>query len=81
MHNNPDNPDNLDTSYNLDQITDQMAEDLTQYFQTRNIRDPLIVGIHTAGVWLARNLHERLNLPGVIGELNICLFHGRLQPR
>lgn len=60
--------------YDIEKIIDQMADDLTHYFHARNISDPLIVGIHTAGVWIAEKLHKRLNLPGIIGELNINFY-------
>ena len=58
----------------LEKMIHQMADALRQYLQTNNIEDPLIVGIHTAGVWIARSLHERLGLPDVIGELNINFY-------
>ena len=59
---------------NIEQTIQQMAEDLAVYLQERNIEDPLVVGIHTAGVWLADILHQKLDLPGVIGKLNINFY-------
>ena len=59
---------------NLDHVITNMAEELRIYLQDIGIEDPLIVGIHTAGVWIAKALHERLALPGVIGELNINFY-------
>ncbi|MEE9302804.1 MAG: bifunctional pyr operon transcriptional regulator/uracil phosphoribosyltransferase PyrR [Thiotrichaceae bacterium] len=77
MQNNDQLKDSSSNSlddYKVEQIIDKMADDLARHLQTRNIDNPLIVGIHTAGVWIAKMLHERLNLPGVIGELNINFY-------
>ena len=60
--------------YPIEQIIDKMANDLSQYLKDRSIKNPLIIGIHTAGVWVAEKLHKRLNLPDVIGELNINFY-------
>lgn len=65
MHKNP---------YNLEQIINQMTGDLTSYLQAHHIENPVMVGIHTAGVWLAQRLHEQLDLPDVLGELNINFY-------
>ena len=70
----PDKNPERYTEKDLEQMIKQMADDLTQYLQANNIENPLIVGIHTAGVWIARSLHERLALPDVIGELNINFY-------
>jgi len=62
------------TSYDVEAILAEMATQLKLYLDQHNIADPLIVGIHTAGVWLAEHLHQSLELPGVIGELNINFY-------
>ncbi len=33
-----------------------------------------LVGIHTGGVWVARELHRRLNIEQPLGELNIAFY-------
>ncbi|GAB6068681.1 bifunctional pyr operon transcriptional regulator/uracil phosphoribosyltransferase PyrR [Methylothermus subterraneus] len=43
--------------------------------QTRRLKNPLIVGIHTGGVWIAEDLSRRLgNPPEAIGRLNISFY-------
>jgi len=75
MHNSINKSSNTrHQDYNIEQVINSMADDLTQFLNTRNIKDPLIVGIHTAGVWLAEMLRKQLNLPDVIGELNINFY-------
>ena len=60
--------------YNIEQVISIMADNLEKYLQKRKIENPLVVGIHTAGVWIAKKIHEQLHLPGVIGELNINFY-------
>jgi pyrimidine operon attenuation protein/uracil phosphoribosyltransferase len=33
-----------------------------------------IIGIHTGGTWIAEQLHQRLNNPNPLGELNISFY-------
>jgi pyrimidine operon attenuation protein/uracil phosphoribosyltransferase len=51
-----------------------MALQLSAYIERRNVTDPLIVGIRTAGVWLAAMLHKKLKLQSEFGELNINYY-------
>lgn len=48
-----------------------------------------MIGIHTGGVWVARRLHELMQLPAPLGQLNITFYrddfsriglHPRVQP-
>jgi len=38
------------------------------------LRDPLIVGIHTGGVWVAESLHRALGCSEPLGRLNITFY-------
>ena len=38
---------------NIDSIIAKMADELKQLLQQQGITDPLMVGIHTGGVWVA----------------------------
>ena len=42
---------------------------------------PLIVGIHSGGAWVARRLHELLKLPGEIGLLDISFYRDDFSKR
>lgn len=37
-------------------------------------RDPVMVGIHTGGVWVADRLHRALGLPDPLGTLDISFY-------
>jgi pyrimidine operon attenuation protein/uracil phosphoribosyltransferase len=51
-----------------------MAERLQRLFAERKIERPLMVGIHTGGVWVAERLHALLNLPDPLGHLDISFY-------
>jgi pyrimidine operon attenuation protein/uracil phosphoribosyltransferase len=51
-----------------------MAGSLASLIRERALENPLMVGIHTGGVWVARALHQRLALPGRLGELDISFY-------
>ncbi len=51
-----------------------MAQELREALERRGIADPLLVGIHTGGVWVAESLRERLRLDAAIGTLNITFY-------
>jgi pyrimidine operon attenuation protein/uracil phosphoribosyltransferase len=48
----------------------RMAEELRPYLA----RNPLMIGIHTGGVWVAARLHQRLGLSEPIGTLDISFY-------
>lgn len=61
-------------NYNLKALLDQLEQQLRDYLKARNIERPLIVGIHTSGVWLAKALHQRLGIQEELGELNASFY-------
>jgi len=56
------------------QLISQMAQDLNAYLEKRSFNEPLYIGIHTGGVWLARHLLSKLNYNGQLGELNVSFY-------
>ncbi len=47
---------------------------LREQIQARKLENPLMIGIHTGGVWLAEYLHERLEIEEPLGRLNIAFY-------
>lgn len=58
----------------VEALLDKMGKDLQALLLQRQIEDPLVIGIHTGGVWLAERLHKQLNLEGPIGTLDISFY-------
>ena len=57
-----------------DQLLEKLAGDLERLLGERGIDDPLMVGIHTGGVWVATTLHERLGLSQPLATLDISFY-------
>jgi pyrimidine operon attenuation protein/uracil phosphoribosyltransferase len=55
-------------------VIDRMAADLKSLLAARGIERPLMIGIHTGGVWVAERLHARLGLPDPLGHLDISFY-------
>ena len=51
-----------------------MADELGSLLAVRGITDPLMVGIHTGGVWVAERLHALLGLLEPLGTLDISFY-------
>lgn len=64
----PKYPELADTPALVSNLLDQVDNLLT----TQNIEQPLVVGIHTGGVWLAKVLANHLQTP--FGELDIAFY-------
>ncbi len=41
---------------------------------TKQLDDPLIIGIHTGGVWVAESIHQQMQNPHPIGTLDISFY-------
>ena len=52
----------------------EMGEELTRLLEKRGISRPLMVGIHTGGVWVAERLHRQLALADPLGQLDISFY-------
>ena len=55
-------------------LLDNMVRSIQSEIQARKITDPLMIGIHTGGVWVANALHQRLGLKDELGTLNITFY-------
>ena len=58
----------------LEEAIERMSVALKRRFSLRGIEDPLMVGIHTGGVWIAQQLHRRLGLTEPLGQLDIAFY-------
>ncbi|NNE37233.1 MAG: bifunctional pyr operon transcriptional regulator/uracil phosphoribosyltransferase PyrR [Gammaproteobacteria bacterium] len=68
---------------------DGMSKNLEDFINANHRSDPLMVGIHTGGHWIASKLNQRLQQPLPQGELNIAFYrddfsrigmHPRVEP-
>jgi pyrimidine operon attenuation protein/uracil phosphoribosyltransferase len=61
-------------SRDVNQLLGQMAHNLRSLLASRSVSDPLMIGIHTGGVWVAQALHSQLALSDPLGTLNISFY-------
>jgi pyrimidine operon attenuation protein/uracil phosphoribosyltransferase len=47
---------------------------MTETLKRLTARQPLMIGIHTGGVWVAEQLHKRLGLTEPLGSLDISFY-------
>lgn len=59
---------------NADALLDKMQQELSAMLSQGKKPDPLMIGIHTGGVWLAERLHQALKIGSPLGVLDIS-FH------
>jgi pyrimidine operon attenuation protein/uracil phosphoribosyltransferase len=55
-------------------LIDEMVQAINTRLAVHGIIDPVMVGIHTGGVWLAKALHQRLGLDTALGTLDISFY-------
>jgi len=58
----------------VEQLIARMAKDLGARLEQQRISDPLMIGIHTGGVWVAKRLHALLGLTEPLGTLDISFY-------
>jgi pyrimidine operon attenuation protein/uracil phosphoribosyltransferase len=58
----------------LSTLLDDMAAQTQAYFLSRQIAEPLVVGIHSGGVWIAEALYARLGYRRPLGKLDISFY-------
>jgi len=61
-------------SLNAERLVGQIAAELRQYLNEKNLDSPAMVGIHTGGVWVAKQLHRILKLQQPLGTLDISFY-------
>ena len=80
---------NTKSDYDVSQLLDTMSGELSDIIKQKKAEAPVMVGIHTAGVWIAQALHKSLKIEEPLGELNINFYrddfsriglHPQIQP-
>ena len=58
----------------IEKLLGNIAAGLKTLLQTRKADAVTMIGIHTGGVWIARRLHQQLQLNEPLGELDISFY-------
>ena len=55
-------------------LLDTLSSELRNLLKTRNIENPMMIGIHSGGLWVAEELHKNLEIKTPLGALNITFY-------
>lgn len=58
----------------IEALINEMAQALKTRLQLQQVQSPVMIGIHTGGVWLAERLHQRLGIQPPLGTLDISFY-------
>lgn len=58
----------------VDQLLNNLKNDTRQLLNELGIEQPLIIGIHTGGIWVAERLHSALGITTTMGILDISFY-------
>jgi len=58
----------------IDSTLQKMANELAEYCQKKAILDPIVVGIHSGGVWVAERLLANLQTKKSLATLDITFY-------
>ncbi len=68
------NTDNYMQAEAIDSLINEMHQALKTRLEMQQISSPVMIGIHTGGVWLAERLHQMLDLTEPLGILDISFY-------
>lgn len=57
-----------------DALLDHLENSLRREIAQRAIDDPVMIGIHSGGAWIAEQLHARLDIQEPLGKLDITFY-------
>ena len=63
-----------ENNIDVQQLIRTLKSGLDQYLQEHDRNDPLFIGIHTGGVWIAQRLHKLFGSAHPLGALNIAFY-------
>ena len=58
----------------IEQLLDKMADGLRSRLNAQHAANPLMIGIHSGGVWVAERLHAMLDMEEPLGQLDISFY-------
>ena len=59
---------------NIPLLLDTLERKLKLLVTQRQLKDPIMIGIHSGGVWIANELHQRLKIKEPLGLMDISFY-------
>lgn len=64
----------MSSTVDVEALIAKLAQGLREHLARHHRDAPLMVGVHTGGVWVAQRLHELLGIEAPLGTLNINFY-------
>ena len=58
----------------INDLLNKLEAELKRIIVERQLIDPLMIGIRTGGIWIAEQMHKRLNINEPLGLLDISFY-------
>ena len=55
-------------------LLDTLENAIREQISLRKLNNPILIGIHSGGGWIARQMHQRLNIAEPLGLLDITFY-------
>lgn len=62
------------TTADIPVLLNTLETELNQLMISRRLNNPLMIGIHSGGVWIAEQLHKRLNISEPLALMDISFY-------
>ena len=62
------------SSEEIEILIDQLADQLKGFLAENKRTEPVIIGIHTGGIWIADRIKSKLGISTPLGQLNIAFY-------
>jgi len=59
---------------NIASLLDQLETAIRQQIQQRQLHNPVLIGIHSGGAWIAEQIYQRLGIQEPLGLLDITFY-------
>jgi pyrimidine operon attenuation protein/uracil phosphoribosyltransferase len=63
-----------DSKLEIPLLLTKLESELKRLISSRQIKDPLMIGIQSGGVWVAKEMHQRLNIQQKLGLMDITFY-------
>ena len=61
-------------SLSIAPLLDTLEDAIREQISLRKLNNPILIGIHSGGGWIARQMHQRLNIAEPLGLLDITFY-------
>lgn len=61
-------------NFKISTLLNNLETDLKIVLASRKLKDPLMIGVHSGGVWIAEQLHQRLKIQEPLGAMDISFY-------